>query len=101
MRNEPIQDEYYCRWNFPNCCGALDGKYVIRNVDANYCFRFIDVGTNGQANNAAVFAKLSFNAALQANMLGFPKNGLFVADDAFQELQIWFEHHRLNNGILK
>lgn len=101
-----IQDEYFHRWNFPNCCGALDGKHVvIRNapnsgseyfnykssfsvilfasVDANYCFSYIDVGTNGRANDAAVFAKSSLNAALEANMLNFPKDGLFVADDAF------------------
>lgn len=103
-----IQREYYYRWNFPNCCGALDGKHiVIRNaphsgseyfnykgtyslilfacVDANYCFRYFDVGTNGRANDAAVFAKSSLNAALEdiRNKLNFPKDGVFVADDAF------------------
>lgn len=103
-----IQKEYYYRWNFPNCCGALDGKHiVIRNaphsgseyfnykgtyslilfacVDANYCFRYFDVGTNGRANDAAVFAKSSLNAALGdvRNKLNFPKDGVFVADDAF------------------
>lgn len=103
-----IQREYYFRWNFPNCCGALDGKHiVIRNVphsgseyfnykgtyslilfacvDANYCFRYFDVGTNGRANDAAVFAKSSLNAALEdvRNKLHFPKDGVFVADDAF------------------
>lgn len=101
-----IQNNFYIRWNFPNCCGALDGKHiVIRNaphsgseyfnykgtfsiilfasVDANYCFRYIDVGTNGRTNDAAVFSNSSLNAALQANMLNFPKNGIFVADDAF------------------
>nr|CAI5841117.1 unnamed protein product [Callosobruchus analis] len=90
------------------CCGALDGKHiVIRNaphsgseyfnykgtyslilfacVDANYCFRYFDIGTNGRANDAAVFAKSSLNAALEnvRNTLNFPKDGVFVADDAF------------------
>lgn len=103
---EIIQKEYYFRWNFPNCCGAMDGKHiVIRNpphsgseyfnykgtysvillacVDANYCFRYFNVGTNGRANDAAVFAKSSLNAALEdvENRLHFPKNGVLVADD--------------------
>lgn len=105
---EIIQKEYYFRWNFPNCCGAMDGKHiVIRNsphsgseyfnykgtysvillacVDANYCFRYFNVGTNGRASDAAVFAKSSLNAALEdvENRLHFPKNGVLVADDAF------------------
>nr|CAI5853840.1 unnamed protein product [Callosobruchus analis] len=103
-----IQKEYYFRWNFPKCCGALDGKHiVIRNashsgseylnykgtyslilfacIDANYCFRYFDIGTNGRANDAAVCAKSSLNAALEnvRNTLNFPKHGVFVADDAF------------------
>nr|CAI5843406.1 unnamed protein product [Callosobruchus analis] len=76
-----IEKEYYFRWNFTKCCGALDGKHiVIRNashsgfeyfnykgtyslilfacVDANYCFRYFDIGTNGRANDAAVFCKI-------------------------------------------
>lgn len=105
---EIIQKEYYFQWNFLNCCGAMDGKsIVIRNpphsgseyfnykgtysvillacVDANYCFRYFNIGINGQANNAAVFAKSSLNAALEyvENRLHFPKNGILVSDDAF------------------
>uniref|UniRef100_A0A8D8TUQ0 Nuclease HARBI1 n=1 Tax=Cacopsylla melanoneura TaxID=428564 RepID=A0A8D8TUQ0_9HEMI len=103
-----IQREYYHRWNFPNCCGAIDGKHiVIRNpphsgseyfnykgsfsiilfacVDANYCFRYYDIGTNGRANDASVFTKSSLNMALEdyRNELNFPEEGVIVADDAF------------------
>nr|CAI5843403.1 unnamed protein product [Callosobruchus analis] len=72
-----IEKEYYFRWNFTKCCGALDGKHiVIRNashsgfeyfnykgtyslilfacVDANYCFRYFDIGTNGRANETYI-----------------------------------------------
>lgn len=56
---------------------------LLASVDANYCFRYVDVGTNGRANDAAVFAKSSLNDALQENILQFPQNGVFVADDAF------------------
>ncbi|CAH1989016.1 unnamed protein product [Acanthoscelides obtectus] len=24
-----IQNNFYCRWNFTNCCRALDGKHII------------------------------------------------------------------------
>ncbi|KAK9736678.1 hypothetical protein QE152_g11362 [Popillia japonica] len=69
-----IQREYYWGWNFPNRC-----------VDANYCFRYFDVGTNGRANNGAVFVKPSLNVALEGirNKLNFPKDVVFVANDAF------------------
>lgn len=56
---------------------------MFASVDVNYCFRYIDVGTNGRANDASVFAKSSLNATLEANMLNFLNNGIFVADDAF------------------
>lgn len=52
-------------------------------VDANYNFLYIDVGTNGRANDAAVFSKSAFNQALQTNALNIPDRGVFVADDAF------------------
>ncbi|KAJ8967749.1 hypothetical protein NQ314_002628 [Rhamnusium bicolor] len=73
-----IENEFNIKWNFPTCCGAMDGKHcVIRKpgctgsefynykhtfgiilfalVDANYCFTYIDVGTNGRVNDARVF----------------------------------------------
>lgn len=101
-----IQKDFKFRWNFPYCCGALDGKHVvIRNpphgasdyynykgtystvlfavVDAQYRFIYIDVGTNGRMNDASIFGKSLFNEKLTTNSLNLPNNSVFVADDAF------------------
>lgn len=98
--------DYYTTWNFPNCCGSMDGKHVIIRcppksgsdyfnykkdfsiilfaiVDSNYNFLYIDVGTNGRANDASVFSKSALNEALQQNRLNIPAEGVFLADDAF------------------
>ena len=52
-------------------------------VDSNYNFLYIDVGTNGRANDALVFSKSALNEALQQNLLNIPAEGVFLADDAF------------------
>lgn len=98
--------DFYTLWNFPNCCGAMDGKHIVIRcpsksgsefynykkdysvillaiVDANYKFIYIDVGTNGRVNDALVFSKSTFNEVLQTNTLNLPTEGVFVGDDAF------------------
>ena len=88
---EKIMKVYYATWNFPNCCGSMDGKHVIIRcppksgsyyfnykkdfsiilfaiVDSNYNFLYIGVGTNGRANDALVFSKSALNESLQQNV---------------------------------
>uniref|UniRef100_A0A8C5Q8J3 Protein ALP1-like n=1 Tax=Leptobrachium leishanense TaxID=445787 RepID=A0A8C5Q8J3_9ANUR len=103
--------------NFPNCVGALDGKHirVIKPTcgsrflnskhffsvvlfavsDANYCFRYIDVGSYGSSSDSAVFAHSDFGRMLLRDELDLPGNTtlpgtadpalpfVFVADEAF------------------
>ncbi|XP_040285846.1 protein ALP1-like [Bufo bufo] len=115
---QKIAHTFYQTCNFPNCVGALDGKHnrVIkpkRSVsrffnykkyfsfvlfvvsDANYCFRYIDVGSYGSSSDSAVFAHSEFGQMLNTNALDLPGNTklpgtadpampfVFVGDEAF------------------
>jgi len=93
-----IEKKFTHRWNFPRCCGAIDGKHVIIKrpprsgseyfnynitysiilfavVDADYCSTYIDVGGNGQASDSANFRHCTLNIAME--------NSVIIGDDAF------------------
>lgn len=52
-------------------------------VDADYCFRYIDVGQDDRANDSTVFKNSTLKIALEQNLLNWSKGGLCVGDDAF------------------
>ena len=78
-----ISNQFYTRWNFPNCLGALDRKHIITTapaksgslfynykgsfsvnlmalVDADYKFIHIDIGNYGSNADGQVFKKYEF-----------------------------------------
>ncbi|KAL3976486.1 a disintegrin and metalloproteinase with thrombospondin motifs 15 [Sarotherodon galilaeus] len=90
-----IAEGFQKRWNFPLCCGALDGKHVrtkappnsgsmfhnykgtfsivlLAVVDAGYHFRIIDVGGYGGTSNGGILANSTFSQALRAGTLHLP-----------------------------
>lgn len=83
------------QWNFPLCCGALDGKHVVLKappnsgsqffnykgtfslvllavVDAHHCVRVIDVGGYGRTSDGGILANSAFGQALRSGTLQLP-----------------------------
>ena len=78
-----LADEFYKRWNFPNCTGAIDGKHVMIQCPLNsgslfynyksyfsivllavaladYRFVMADVGVYGSSNDSGVLNHTTF-----------------------------------------
>lgn len=90
-----IEDGFRIQWNYPNCCGAIDGKHVVLDkpansgslffnykhtfsvvlmalVDADYKFISISVGGYGKDSDAGIFAKSTLGKKLAASQLDLP-----------------------------
>ena len=92
------------RWNFPHCCGSIDGKHVaIRKpehagslyynykgfhsilmlalVEADYKFLWVNVGAEGSNSDAGVFQRCNLETALREGTLGLPDPDPLPNDD--------------------
>ena len=81
-----LSDGFMEKWNFPNCCGAVDGKHIIvfsppgthteyfnykkfyslnlmAIADSQYRFIFIDIGQKGSVSDGGVFEHSAFGQA--------------------------------------
>ena len=100
----PIIDEFNTRWNFPHCCGAIDGKHIaIRKpplsgstyynykgffsivllavVGPDYKFWYVDVGTPGSASDAQIYNRSNLKEAMETNDIGFPDPEILPHDN--------------------
>lgn len=88
-------EEFWKRWNFPNCVGALDGKHIrifspsnsgslyfnykdyfsivmLALVDANYKFVVLDVGSYGKEGDSSIFNKSALGRKMLNSKDFFP-----------------------------
>lgn len=101
-----ISHEYFAKWNFPICIGALDRKRVLLEkptnsgsqyygykghysmillalVDADYSSLYVDVGACGRASEEGVWDRCSLKAAVESeqNILNIPQADKFPFSD--------------------
>lgn len=90
-----IATDFYIQWNFPNCCGALDGKHIaikpphnsgsyyfnykgshsivlMALADAHCRFIYADIGTNGRVSDAGVWQNSFLRRGLETGTLQLP-----------------------------
>ena len=82
-----ITDGFHTKWQFPNCIGAIDGKYIVMQavpgagseyfnykgtqsivlmamVDANYRFIYVKIGCNGRVSDGGVLHDSTLGRAM-------------------------------------
>ena len=92
---ELISNNFYKKWNFPNCVGAIDGKHITLQapmntgteffnyksffsivlfavVDANYNFIYANAGCQGRISDGGVFNETYFKECLEENIMHLP-----------------------------
>ena len=91
-----IADEFWTRWQFPNCIGALDGKHVtieapkmsgslyynykktysivlLALVDPLYNFILVDVGAYGKNSDGGILINSNIGKSLENDTLNIPR----------------------------
>ncbi len=95
-----ICHDFWIKWDFPHCVGALDGKHIhiecpdrggsswfnrhhshssvlMGLADANYCFTYINIGDFGSNSDGGIHKYSLFGRKLKPpNSLGLPEDDL-------------------------
>ena len=96
-----IADEFYKRWNFPNCIGAIDDKPVMIQYPSNfgslfyksyfsivllavasadYRFVMVDVGAYGSSNDSSILNHTTFFKCLRNKNFDVPPSKQLAND---------------------
>ncbi|XP_057310637.1 uncharacterized protein LOC130648602 [Hydractinia symbiolongicarpus] len=91
-----VAQEFYKKWNFPNCLGAIDGKHVVMQAPARsgsaffnykkqhsivlmavcsalYKFLMVDIGDTGRQSDGSVYGNSNLGYSIENNLLNIPK----------------------------
>ena len=92
---QTIADDFFARWNFRNCIGAIDGKHIMIQCPSNsgslffnyksyfsivllavaladYRFVMVDIGAYGSSNDTGVLNNTALFKCLMNKKLGIP-----------------------------
>lgn len=90
-----VAHDFESKWHFPHAIGAMDGKHVVIQapidsgtefynykhffsivlfalVDAEYCFRYVDVGCQGRPSDGGIFKNTKLYQKLEQKTLKIP-----------------------------
>ncbi|XP_045034866.1 putative nuclease HARBI1 isoform X2 [Daphnia magna] len=106
-----IASDFFIRWNFANCCGAIDGKHVsircpgnsglvyynykgffsivlMAMCDAKYRFTLYDIGAYGRECDKNVYSTSHISKSFDTNSTGFPPDCSlpFTVDGDYPEM---------------
>ncbi len=93
---EEHSDSFHTKWQFPNCCRAVDGKHCTINappnsgtlyfnykktfsvvmlavVDAFYKFVLIEIGSMGSEGDNSIFRNCNFGKDFMSDQLNLPQ----------------------------
>jgi hypothetical protein len=115
-----MSNEFYLKWNFPNCVGSIDGKHIRLKrpsnsgsmycnykryysvvlqglADARYTSRFIaiDVGAYGKQSDRGIFRLISLYQLLSSNNFNMPNDKLQLSDVELPFVILWDEAYPL------
>jgi hypothetical protein len=117
-------EQFWNRWDFPNCVGALDGKHVriispddsgslffnfkgffsivlFALVDANCKFTVIDVGSYGKEGDAGIFSRSNLGKLVEQEKIFPPPRLLPSSNSKLPHVIIGDEAFRLDTHVLK
>ena len=108
---ETIAEDFFVRWNFPNCTGAIDGKHVMIQcpvnsgslfhnyksyfsiillavASADYRFVMVDIGAYRSSNDSGVLNNTALFKCLKKKKLSIRPSKLLPNDTK----EIWVPH---------
>ncbi|KAL4152655.1 hypothetical protein QTP88_000488 [Uroleucon formosanum] len=117
--------QFFSKWNFPNCVGAIDGKHVRINtlkrsgslyfnykeyysivllavVDADCKFIAVDIGSYGREGDAGIYLKSQIGKMIKNNKFNIPSPKVISGtNDVVPHVIVGDEAFALHENLMK